>query len=216
MFLETIFIDDGSLDNTNSMLNKVNESFGVKLLSHQSNRGPGKAFGTGFEYLSSLLKENDLVVTMEGDNTSRLDTLSHMLIRRKEGYDAVLASPYSYGGGIAKVTFMRMMISHTANGLLKLFLNLRGINTFSSFFRLYTGDIVLKLQSSYGNRIVYSNGFECMIELLVKLIKLHAKISEVEMKLDWESRAGKSKMKVIKTMIGYLSLIYKFKLGNLM
>ncbi|MDP7097121.1 MAG: hypothetical protein QF511_01130, partial [Rhodospirillales bacterium] len=53
-------------------------------------------------------------------------------------------------------------------------------------------------------------GFESMVEMLVKMVHLKMAISEVPMVLDTTLRAGKSKMKVMKTVIGYLSL-YRLK-----
>jgi dolichol-phosphate mannosyltransferase len=74
----------------------------------------------------------------------------------------------------------------------------------SSFFRLYRGPIILKLQERYGAEIVETSGFECMIELLAKLIRVGATISEVAMPLDGSQRIGKSKMKILRTIGGYL------------
>jgi dolichol-phosphate mannosyltransferase len=201
-----IFVDDGSVDNTYKYIKKCNNNFEIVVLRHQKNLGPGAAFGTGFEYLSNRLSQDDLVVTMEGDNTSSIDTLKHMLIRKKEGYDVVLASPYLYGGSFSEVSKNRLILSHIANGLVKIFLGIRGIQTFSSFFRLYSGRILQRLQSEYGNRIIETKGFECMIEMTGKLIKIGATISEVEFNLNWEKRKGKSKMKTSKTIFGYLRL----------
>lgn len=212
--LNIIFVDDGSYDNTSKEVLSNMNGFDFKLLKHKYNMGPGVAFATAFESLALVIEKEDWVVTMEGDNTSRMDTLLHMLIRMKEGYDVVLASPYLYNGGIAEASFGRIMISHVANALVKILMGLRGIQTFSSFFRLYNGDIILKLQRLYGDKIIRSNGFECMIELLVKLVRLKATISEVEMRLDWSKRVGKSKMKIVKTIIGYLKLIYRIKFNE--
>lgn len=212
--LNVIFVDDGSTDDTKDIINKAGVSYGINLQSHGTNCGPGEAFRTGFKTLAGKFSSGDWLVTMEGDNTSDLSTLKHMIIRSREGYDVILASPYLYNGGFSDVSFFRMSISHVANGLIKLFLGLRGINTFSSFFRLYSGTIVMTLQKKYGDAIIKSKGFECMIELLIKLVRESAKISEVEMKVDWEKRAGKSKMKIFKTMRGYLRLILIMKFSK--
>src|SRR5688572_15211616 len=69
------FVDDGSTDDTAARILKSRGSLSVEVLTHQSNRGPGAAFGTGFTQLHSLLGETDWVVTLEGDNTSRIQTL---------------------------------------------------------------------------------------------------------------------------------------------
>jgi len=201
-----IFVDDCSIDQTVQKLRSRSNTIQSVILKHDKNLGPGAAFATAFEYLHGRLEEDDWIVTMEGDNTSPPETLLHMLIRRKEGYDVVLASPYLYGGGMSNVTFHRLLISHIANGLVKILLGIAGIQTFSCFFRLYSGRIILMLQSVYGRRIIACPGFECMVELLAKLINIKARISEVEMSLDWAVRKGTTKMNIPKTALGYLRL----------
>ena len=198
------FVDDGSTDDTSGQIMRHRGSLSVEVLRHESNCGPGVAFGTGFARLHSFLNGADWVVTMEGDNTSRIHTLRQMLVRRLEGFDVVLASPYAYGGGITQTSLFRIFLSHIANTLIKEFLGIRGIFTMSSFFRVYNGPILLKLQEKYGPEILETSGFECMIELLAKLIRAEATISEVAMPLDGSQRIGKSKMKILRTIGGYL------------
>lgn len=202
----TIFVDDGSVDNTQKYIQRCNKHLKFVILSHPKNLGPGAAFGTAFEYLFNRLRPDDLVITMEGDNTSSIETLKHMLIRKKEGYDVVLASPYLYGGSFSQVSKWRLILSHIANGLVKVFLGIRGIQTFSCFFRLHSGRILQRLQTEYGHRIIETRGFECMVEMIAKLINIGATISEVELNLNWEIRKGDSKMKTSKTIFGYLKL----------
>ena len=46
-------------------------------------------------------------------------------------------------------------------------------------------------------------------ELIYKLIQVGATISEVEMRVDWSKRRGKSKMNLMKTATGYIGIIFK-------
>ena len=85
-------------------------------------------------------------------------------------------------------------------------LGLAGIATVSSFYRLYRGSVIVNLQRCYGPGIVERAGFECMVELLLKMVYLRTSISEVPMTLDTSLRAGKSKMNVLGTIWGYLWL----------
>ncbi len=201
-----LFVDDGSSDDTVSLLEKLGQGVSYTILEHVKNRGPGYAFGTAFEYLSDKLRPDDWVLTMEGDNTSEITTIEHMLLRRKEGYDVVLASPYLFGGGFSQVTFFRLLISQIANGLVRVILGVRGLVTFSCFLRLYNTSAISSLQNMFGKRIVQFSGFESMVELLAKLTLLKVRISEVETRVDWGKRKGKRKMKIIKTSLGYFKL----------
>lgn len=208
--LEIIIVDDGSHDNTVKQIHEEIKYLKVVLLRHEKNKGPGTAFGTAFEYLFFRLSSHDWIFTMEGDNTSDMDVLMHMLQRKDEGYDAVFASPYVYGGLIENVPLFRIFITYILVVLIKIIMGLRGLSIFSSFLRLYSGDIILRLQKKYGKRIVESNGFENVLEILAKLVILCARISEVEMNFSWSRRKGKSKMRILRTIKGYLKVMLRF------
>ncbi len=201
-----LIIDDGSTDGTGEMTIRLAAGLDITVLRHEERRGPGRAFATGFAHLAPLLSPDDYVATMEGDNTSRMELLSSMFVRAREGYDVVLASPYLYGGSIENTTTWRVLLSRVANVFVKEVLGLTGLATVSSFYRLYRASVILNLQRCHGPGIVERAGFECMVELLLKMVFMRTTISEVPMRLDTSLRAGKSKMKVVQTILGYLAL----------
>ncbi|HOO76666.1 MAG TPA: glycosyltransferase [bacterium] len=201
--VKVLAIDDGSTDGGASILNDHRGQCEIEVVVNEANLGPGRSFARAFSKLKPRLRSEDLVVTMEADNTSGLGMVSRMLVREREGYDVILASPYAYGGGFEQVSFFRVLVSHVANALVKVVLNIHGLTVFSSFFRLYRGGIIRRLQMIYGPEIIESPGFECMVELLYKLALLRARISEIEYRVDWGKRRGKSKMKILRTVKGY-------------
>jgi dolichol-phosphate mannosyltransferase len=205
-----VLVDDGSTDGTAAAARELANGLDLTVLEHGVNRGPGAAFGTAFEFLAGRLDADDRVLTLEGDNTSSHEILGRMLQRADEGYDAVLASPYMYGGGIVHTAPLRITLSHIANAFVKEFLGAHGILTVSSFYRLHRGDCVMRLQAQYGPRIVERAGFESMVEMLMKMINLRMTICEVPMVLDTSRRIGASKLKLGRTVRGYLAL-YRLK-----
>jgi dolichol-phosphate mannosyltransferase len=207
--LHAFLVDDGSVDGTaEAAVHAAHaEIVDLTVLSHDHRRGPGCAFATGFAAIADRIDSADYVLTLESDNTSRLEILDLMLHRSTtEGQDVILASPYAYGGGIVGATRVRTLLSHVANSFVKAFLDIRGLMTVSSFYRLYRGSVVLRLQSEYGVGIVERRGFESMVELVLKLMYLRLSISEVPMLLDSGRRIGKSKMRISRTAFGYVAL----------
>lgn len=201
-----ILVDDGSNDDTVALARRAANDLDLQVLAHGFNRGPGAAFATGFNSLAGRLAPDDWVITMEGDNTSRHELVKQMLTRTREGFDVVLASPYMYGGGFTQTSFLRKLLSSGANLVVKDLLDIQGIMTVSSFFRLYRGAALLKMQQVFGPNILDRTGFESMVEMVMKMAMLKLTISEVAMQLDSSRRKGKSKMKIVRTIRGYLSL----------
>ncbi len=204
--LHFLLIDDGSTDGTADKTRQLAQGLHLQALSHDRNYGPGRAFATAFTYLATRLQDDDWVVTMEGDNTSRHELLKQMFARSAEGYEVILASPYTYGGGIHNTAGVRVFLSHFANAFLKGCVGIHGIFTMSSFFRLFRGSALKRLQACYGPGIIERTGFEGVVEMLIKMILLKMTISEVAMVLDTSRRLGKSKMKVMRTIRSYLTL----------
>ena len=201
-----VLVDDGSTDGTGERAREAAGPLPITVLRHPAARGPGAAFATGFVHLASVLDPDDLVLTLEADNTSRLEILELMLRRIDEGYDAVFASPYMYGGGIVQTGALRVALSHMANAYVKECLGVHGLLTVSSFYRLYRGGSLMQLQRRFGAGILERSGFECMVEMTMKMMGLGMGISEVPLVLDTSRRVGRSKMRLMRTIGGYIAL----------
>lgn len=202
-----IFIDDYSTDNTIAHINKLFNNKNFIVLTKDKNIGPGHSFNLGFEWiLNNSKSDNDIVITMEADNTSSLEILEKMISISNLGFDLVLASPYSQGGGFKKTTIIRKILSFTANVILRSIFSIK-VQTLSSFYRVYSIRLLRKIKSKYSN-LIRQNGFTSMLEVLLKAIKCDASIIEVPMLLDSGIRVGKSNMKIIKTSFEYLKFLF--------
>jgi dolichol-phosphate mannosyltransferase len=212
-----VVVDDGSNDGTGDLCRRVSSAASpVEVRVHPRNLGPGAAFLTGFLHVLERADPLDVVVTLEGDRTSDPRILPRMLHRIwEEGDDVVLASCYLYGGGIRGTTLHRVGLSHLANGLMKKSLGLSGLATLSSFYRAYQVSALRAMQERWGDGFIRSAGFECMVEVLYRASRLGLRISEVPMVLDGSLRAGKSKMKVLRTSWAYLRLSSRALTGRL-
>ena len=214
-----VVVDDGSTDGTAGLCRDAaaRASLPVEVISLGANRGPGIAFRTGFLHVLKGAAASDLVVTLEGDQTSDPAILARMIRRaREEGDDIVLASCYLYGGAIKGTHIHRVGLSHVANGLMKKALGLTGLATLSSFYRVYQVRALFALRDRYGaDGFITTRGFECMVEILYRAAQLRLSISEVPMVLDGSRRVGKSKMRVMRTSLAYLRLALRAVSGSL-
>jgi dolichol-phosphate mannosyltransferase len=205
-----VFVDDGSTDNTVELIQASLLNLPFTVITKAQNAGPGDSFNMGFEWILSHSKDtSDLIVTVEGDNTSDLTILPDMVAISRLGYELVLASVYTQGGGFDKTSFFRKVISSIANMLFRFHFGIK-VLTLSSFFRIYHVGLIRRIKEHFGT-IIQEKGFISMLEVLVKAIRLDTRIIEVPMKLYSARRVGKSKMKIFRTTISYIRFLLKKK-----
>ncbi len=203
-----VFSDDGSNDGTREVVENEFGSANCIVLGDGINRGPGYAFNVGFEWvLSNSKNSNDIVATIESDCTSDVTLLPKMIVISRLGFDIVLASVYAQGGSLEKTNFIRKLISSIANLIMRFLFNIK-CQTLSSFYRVYTIDVLKRIKAA-NKLLIKETGFICMLEILHKAIKLNASVIELPTTLKSSKRIGKSKMKVIKTSLKYLSYLIK-------
>lgn len=205
-----VFVDDCSHDDTVTKINTLWEGQCYHIIRKEKNIGPGDSFNRGFEWiLQHTLSDSDIIITLEGDNTSDLTILSKMITISGLEYDLVLASVYAQGGGFVKTSLLRKLLSYFANMLFRTIFNVK-ILTLSSFYRVYHITLVKSIKSKY-QVIIDEKGFISMLEILLKAISLKAKIIEVPTVLNTDKRTGRSKMKRLKTALSYLIFLFRNK-----
>jgi dolichol-phosphate mannosyltransferase len=206
-------VNDGSTDRTVDIIQEMQKYLPLTLINHQENHGPGHAFKSGFHVALDMADDDDIIVTIEADNTSDLLVLNKMLEKCRRGNDLVLASVYGEGKVIG-APLDRKIFSWCANSLIKAVFRIKGINTFTSFFRVYKANFLKELSIIYKDRFIEEKGFTCMLELLIKSYRCGYKICEVPMILDSNIRIGDSKMKNVNTIISYFKIIYRYGISR--
>ncbi|MBN2788767.1 MAG: glycosyltransferase family 2 protein [Candidatus Delongbacteria bacterium] len=202
-----VFIDDHSTDNTLKNIDLYFGSMKYHIITKEKNAGPGDSFNIGFEYLLDKTLKEDLIITIEADNTSSLEILDKMVTISELGYGIVLASPYAQGGGFEETTLIRKILSFVANTALRFIFDIK-VLTLSSFYRVYKPEAITQIKNKYGV-IIEEPGFICMVEVLIKAIRCKISIIEVPMVLSSNKRKGRSKMKIMRTMINYSAFLLK-------
>jgi polysaccharide deacetylase family protein (PEP-CTERM system associated) len=189
-----VFVDDCSTDLTWQTLQTI---FGGKLnctlIRHERNLGVAPAIKTGINAATA-----DIVCSMDCDCTYDPHELGRMIPLLTDDVDVVTASPYHPHGSVRNVPYWRLFLSKGLSRLYRIVLRQK-LYTYTSCFRIYRRQAVIGVTVERG-------GFFGVAEMLGRLDLAGRHI--VEFPTTLEARMlGRSKMKVLRTIAGHLSLL---------
>jgi dolichol-phosphate mannosyltransferase len=210
-----IVVDDGSRDDTASVAREASARLPVELVSHGQNRGLAAAIRTGLEAAAERCGPDDVIVTMDCDNTHPPRLIPLMLTHIEDGHDVVIASRYQRGAEITGVPKSRLLYSIGARWMFQILFPIRGVRDYTCGYRAYRVDTIRQALLLYGDRLITETGFSCMADLLLKLRRLDLSMSEVPLELRYERRGGGSKMRVLRTVRQTLMLMLRRRFGQL-
>jgi dolichol-phosphate mannosyltransferase len=202
-----IAIDDGSSDSTPEILNDYSARLPLSVHRHGTNEGLGATIRDGLSFAAAIAAPGDIVVTMDSDETHAPSLIAGMVARIRSGSDVVIASRYRPGAKVHGLRLHRRFISWCGSWMLRIVFPTPGISDYTSGYRAYRADVLQQAFARHGSSFVAQNGFQCMLEILLKLRALTVTFDEVPIMLRYDLKVGKSKMRVFNTMIRTAGLI---------
>ena len=130
-FAHIIIVNDGSCAERRAFFNAASEKPGCTVLTHEVNKGKGRALKTAFTYVQQLLPELEGVITIDGDGQHLLEDIRACGDRMLENPDQVVLGcrdfnlpgipPRSVAGNKTTSRFFRLLfgihLSDTQTGL---------------------------------------------------------------------------------------------------
>lgn len=201
--VELVFVDDGSTDNTLSLLREAfPEGEQCRILSHGMNRGIGAAFRTGFQSATG-----SIVCTIDADCSYEPEGLRSLVEAMEcEEVDIAVASPYHPRGSVQNVGAWRLLISRACSTLYRV-ISPVPLYTYTSIFRAYRWNVVESVDFR-------ADGFVSAAEILIQAAEQGFRITEVPMVLRGR-KVGLTKMKVLRTIRKHLAMMGTIVLGRL-
>jgi dolichol-phosphate mannosyltransferase len=206
--LEVVVVNDGSKDNTPEIAKNFVGNVTVDLLDLQPNRGLAGAMREGFRYCLNKLNDDDILITMDGDDSHNPGLVFRMISQIREGSDIVIASRYQYGARIIGLAWYRELFSEFAGYLFRIFRPIKGVKDFTCGYRAYRVSFLKKVMNHYGENFIQQKGFACMAEILLKTKPFNPIIHELPFILRYDQKMGDSKMNVFKTIKQTLNMIF--------
>ncbi len=206
-----VVVNDGSADNTLTVVREFKSTYAVEVIDVQPNQGIANAMRMGFGYAWNHLGENDVLVTMDADDSHNPLMIPRMLAHIHEGCDIVIASRYQKGAYIRGLSTFRQLTGYGASFIFRLFIGIKGVKDYTCGYRAISGRMLALAKERYGDRMIEEQGFTSVSEILLKLSKFKPIIRELPMILRYDRKIGESKMKVGKTISQSLALVMKYR-----
>ncbi len=199
--LDIVLLDDKSTDDTKCLIERLAAGDAhITGLYHSVNQNLGGGLNTLIHYFLSHYHSGDYLVIMDADNTQDPKYILSMFVKCQEGADVVIASRYRKSARVLGLHPVRRLLSLGARFYYSLVLQVPGVRDYTCGYRLYTYDILAKVQDGAERPLIKSRSFACMMELLYKLHCAGAVFSEVPFVLRYDQKRGMSKMKIGKTV----------------
>ena len=207
-----LVLDDGSTDNTSQVAKNLSAQYPVELLVHSVNKGLGHTLIDGFTHIAKVAAPDDILVTMDCDDTHDPKYMPAAFQKIREGYDFVILSRYQKGGGERGLSFARIVLSRGAGLFLKLFFPIKDVQEYSCGYRVIKVSAVQRAIHFFGDSFVRlpHMGFVVTPEILIKFRMLGSRISEIPFVLNYDLKAGASKNRPFRTILGYFALVWLY------
>lgn len=204
-----VIVNDGSSDGSAGILDEFKRGReGVTVIHHEINQGLGTTLRDGLRYVADHAKAEDILVVMDGDNTQPPEVLPEMLSKmEKTACDVVIASRYRGGSGVEGLSLFRRMMSLGARAVFQLAFPIKNVLDYTCGYRLYKVSAIKRAFDVYGVKFCSRPGFDCCVDILLRLAKLGYSFQEVPFQLSYGEKNGNSHMCVVRTATNTIGLL---------
>lgn len=189
-----VLYNDGCVDRTVERALAWRNELNVEVIGKPVNMGLGEGLRRLVAHAAEHGAGDDVLFIMDCDDTHHPEQFAAMLAALDCGHDVVIASRYRRGSRIAGVAAYRRLLSIGAATLFKLLHWCRGVRDYTCGFRGYRVALLQRARAHYGERLIEERGFACMVELLLKLNRLGARLCEIPLDLRYDLKQSASKM----------------------
>lgn len=191
-----VLYNDGCTDGTVAAAAAWQDRLNVEIIGRPQNMGLGQGVRSLVEHVARAGGPEDILFIMDCDDTHHPCQFAAMIAALDAGHDVVIASRYRAGAHVAGVAAHRRLLSLGAAVLFKLLHPCRGVLDYTCGYRGYRVALLKHALEAHGGNLVRERGFACMVELLLKLRRLGARMCEVPIDLRYDLKRSASKMDI--------------------
>lgn len=202
-------VNDGSRDKTEEIVKKMAETMPIELIVHEVNQGLGATIRDGLYRAVSDSNKNDIIITMDADATHNPGLILRLMRMIIEGHDVVIASRFQPGARVIGLVWYRKLLSILASIIFRITYPIKGVKDYTCGYRAIRADVLKSAMDEYGDRFFDQDGFQALVDILLKLRKRKLLFGETPLILRYDQKGGMSKMNVGRTIKKTLILIVK-------
>lgn len=214
---EIITCIDGSSDNSLNILKDFQKKYPIKILDPVNEKGLGKAYKRIFCHLAKNCKDDDLIISLDADNTHETSQIKGMIEHfENNSLDVLVCSRFIDMSIITKFPIYRRFISKSVSKILQTFfpikiLNQKNLQDYTSGYRIYRASKIRQLYELKSDEFITEPEFTYTCELLIKLSRIKSKIDEYAISYNYGNKKGKSKLKIIPNFLRLIIMIKNLK-----
>lgn len=207
LIAEYVIVDDGSKDDTREKVGKLSESYNIKLVVHEQNRGYGGAQKTGFD--EALKADADLAVLLHSDGQYAPEKILEMMAPIMEGRadivggSRILGGKALEGGMPIERYYGNILLSKLQNLIFRL-----DITTYHSGYKAYSRKALESIPYQK-----YSDNFYFDSEMLVGAKRANLKVTEIPIPTRYADE--ETYLRAIPYGLGVLGVILRYLLGKI-
>lgn len=198
---EVIVVDDGSTDNSFTLLKKLQGKYFIRIIKHKENMGKGAAIRTAIKYC-----RGDYFIIQDADFEYTPEDLEKVvqLVKGWEGKDGnsrgkLCALGYRNLSLKADLRFFHNFVNHILTILINILYSGKVKDAYSGC-KLLPYSFIKKVQLD-------SARFEIEAELIIKLLKRRFKIKQVEIRYNPRKVEEGKKIGIIDAVKGILKIV---------
>ncbi len=208
------------LDGSNDASSRILTDFNVKILPQKNVRGLGLAYKRLFDEMIDSCRDEDLIISLDADNTHNPNQIPQMLEHFKENnLDVLIASRFLNLSIMKAFPWHRKFISKTTSLLLQNLFSIKRINgeklqDYTSGYRIYSAKKLKELFATKKNKFITEPEFTYTCELLINLSRVNSRFDEIEISYDYSEKLGKSKLRIMRNFWRLIVLLTKTAIRN--
>jgi dolichol-phosphate mannosyltransferase len=209
---KVVVVDDGSTDSTYAVARAYAGRMPIVIEQNTPNQGLASALRKGFLRAAAIAAPEDVIVTMDADNSHLPEQVPECL-GALGGAAIVVASRYRSGAEIHGLSSLRKALSRAAGLLFQMVFPVPGLRDYTSGYRAFRAALLQRALRLYGDNFISERGFSCVADTLLKLHRLGGAVAEVPLILRYDRKKGRSKMPVMRTLLQTLWLMVRRRLN---